>query len=71
MPDDVAWRGHVLAEIVGDLAGSYNERGIRGWFKRPRPQLEGRAPADILSGKWDPNSDDVAAVKKLAASLVG
>ncbi len=41
VPDDVAWRGHVLAGIVGDLAGSYNERGIRGWFKRRRPQLGG------------------------------
>ena len=70
-PDDVAWRAHVLAEIVGDLAGSYNDRGIRGWFKRPRPQLEGRTPAGILSGKWDPQSADVAAVRKLAGSLVG
>ena len=43
-PDDVARRGHVLACVVGDLAGSYNERGIRRWFERPRPQLGGRTP---------------------------
>jgi hypothetical protein len=71
VPDDVAWRGHVLAEIIGDLAGSYNERGIRGWFKRPRPQLNGRTPAAVLSGKWDPDSEDVVAVRNLAESLVG
>jgi hypothetical protein len=71
VPDDVAWRSHVLAGIVGDLAGSYNDRGIRGWFHRQRPQLGGRSPADILSGKWDPFSDEVSAVRELAESLVG
>jgi hypothetical protein len=71
VPDDVAWRGHVLAGIVGDLAGSYNDRGIRGWFKRGRPQLGGRAPADVLSGKWDPQNDAVTQVRNLAGSLVG
>src|SRR5436190_1130209 len=44
-PDDVAARLHFLALVVGDLAGSYNDVGIRRWFQRPRTRLAGRAPA--------------------------
>src|SRR5438067_542387 len=35
-PDDVAERLHFLSLIVGDLAGAYNEIGIRQWFERKR-----------------------------------
>ena len=35
-PDDVAVRLHALALMVGDLAGAYNDAGIRRWFARPR-----------------------------------
>ena len=71
IPDAVAWRAHVLAGMVGDLAGSYNDVGIRGWFRRGRSQLGDRAPSSILSGAWDPDSDDVLLVRDLAGSLVG
>ena len=69
VPDEVAERAHMLARIVNDVAGSYNERGVRRWFERPRPQLEGRAPAAILSGPWDPDDPDVGKVAALAAEL--
>jgi hypothetical protein len=41
-PDDVAARLHFLALVVGDLAGSYNEIGVRRWFHRKRTLLDGR-----------------------------
>ena len=31
-PDDIAARLHFLALVVGDLAGAYNDIGIRRWF---------------------------------------
>lgn len=68
-PDAVAARLHTLALIVTDLAGSYNEFGIRRWFQRPRTALDGRAPRDILSGRWDTGAPDVGRVRELAASL--
>lgn len=69
-PDAVAARLHFIALIVSDLAGSYNEFGIRRWFRRERTALGGRAPADILSGGWNPDADDVAQVRDLAQSLL-
>ena len=71
VPDDVAGRAHVVALIVGDLAGSYNDRGIRRWLERPRAQLDGRAPDEILSGGWDPDGRDVALVVALAGERAG
>jgi hypothetical protein len=70
-PDEVAARLHVLTLIVSDLSGSYNDFGIRRWFKRSRQALGGRAPGEILSGDWDPQSEDVVAVRQLASSLLG
>lgn len=70
-PDAVAARLHVLTLIVSDLSGSYNDFGIRRWFQRPRAQLDGRAPADILTGEWDPDSGEVRRVRDLAAWLTG
>jgi len=69
-PDDVAARLHFLALVVGDLAGSYNEVGIRRWFERPRTQLGGEAPADRLTGNWDPDDEGPAPVRALAAALL-
>ncbi|MHB8621699.1 MAG: hypothetical protein ACYDAG_19400, partial [Chloroflexota bacterium] len=69
-PDDVAARLHFLALIVGDLAGSYNEIGLRRWFQRKRTALDGRSPAAIFHGQWLPESQDCQRVKALAASLV-
>ena len=71
VPDDVANRAHLLARMVGDLAGSYNERGIRRWFERARSQLDDRAPQDILTGAWSPDDPDVARVAALAAQRAG
>lgn len=66
VPDDVAWRIHVVARIVGHLAGSYNDRGTRRWFERPRQQLDGRAPDEILTGNWDPDQSDITQLLQLA-----
>lgn len=54
-PDPVAARLHFLALLVSDLAGAYNDIGIRRWFERPRSLLQNRSPAKLLSGEWSPN----------------
>ena len=69
-PDGIAARLHFLALVVGDLAGSYNDIGIRRWFHRKRTQLDGRAPADLLKGEWDPDAAGPARVRALARDLV-
>ncbi|MGH3426868.1 MAG: hypothetical protein ACRDQZ_04770 [Mycobacteriales bacterium] len=68
-PDAVAARLHHLARIVAALAGGYNDFGIRRWFMRRRPQLEGRAPTDVLAGDWDPDEDGPQRVLILAQAL--
>jgi hypothetical protein len=70
-PDEVAARLHWLALIVGDLAGAYNEIGIRQWFARKRTQLGGRAPTQLLSGRWKPDDEGPRRVRTLAAALTG
>lgn len=70
-PDEIAGRLHLLAKIVGDLKGAYNDAGIRRWFERPRVQLHGRAPKDLLHGDWSPDQPEVVAVRELANSLAG
>jgi hypothetical protein len=70
-PDDVAARLHWLALTVGDLAGAYNEIGIRQWFERKRTQLGGRAPAQLLTGHWKPDDAGPQQVRALAAALSG
>lgn len=69
-PDAVAVRLHFLALVVGDLAGSYNDIGIRRWFHRKRTLLDGRAPAALLKGDWDPDDEGAARVRQLARELV-
>ena len=69
-PDDVAARLHFLALVVGDLAGSYNHVGIRRWFQRKRTPLDGRAPAALLKGNWDPDEEAPKRIRQLAAELV-
>jgi hypothetical protein len=69
-PDEIAARLHHLALIVGDLSGAYNEVGVRRWFGRPRTALDGKAPAAILTGDWDPDADAPQRVRALARSLV-
>ncbi|MGE0702597.1 MAG: hypothetical protein AB7P22_01535 [Vicinamibacterales bacterium] len=69
-PDAVAARLHFLALVVGDLAGSYNDIGIRRWFRRKRSQLEGREPAAFLVRDWDADDEGPKRVRELARSLV-
>jgi transcriptional regulator with XRE-family HTH domain len=70
-PDAVASRLHFLAIILADLAGSYNEFGMRRWFLRSRTALDDHSPKDILSGDWDPDQDGPQRVRSLAHSLLG
>jgi hypothetical protein len=70
-PDEVAGRLHWLALIVGDLAGAYNEIGIRQWFGRKRVQLDGRTPTQLLTGQWRPDDPGPHRVRSLARSLAG
>jgi len=69
-PDDVAERLHFLALVVADLAGAYNDIGIRRWFERPRALLGGKRPAALLAGSWDPEGPGAQKVRHLAQSLV-
>ncbi len=70
-PQNVAERLHVLALIVSDLAGSYNDYGIRRWFDWPRAQLGGRAPKTLLRKGWGPDDKSARRVRALAAALLG
>lgn len=65
-PDDIAERLHVIALVVGDLAGSLNEFGLRRWFQRPRAQLDGRSPAQLLRGRWRADAPAAERVRALA-----
>lgn len=69
-PDDVAARLHFLALLVGDLAGAYNDFGVRRWFERTRTTLENRSPASVLAREWSPNDPGPKKVRDLAQSLV-
>jgi hypothetical protein len=68
--DAVAARLRWTALLVRDLAGSYNEFGIRRWFARPRTQLGGKAPADVLAGEWSPGDSGPRNVRAIATSLL-
>jgi len=68
-PDPLAGRLHFLATLVGDLAGAYNEIGIRRWFDRPRALLNGKSPVDFLHGEWNPEASGPRRLKELARSL--
>lgn len=70
-PDAVAARLHLVAKVVADLLGAYNDIGVRRWFERPRRVLGGLRPADLLAGAWDPDGEGPGRVRALARSLVG
>jgi hypothetical protein len=71
VPDDVAARIHWLALVGSDLAGAYNALGIRRWFERPRTQLHGKSPRQLLGRGWDPDDARADRVRTLAAALAG
>jgi hypothetical protein len=70
-PDEVGARLHWLAMVVADLAGAYNDFGIRRWFMRPRSQLDGRSPRQALGAAWSPDDAAAMRVRALAAVLAG
>jgi hypothetical protein len=70
-PDDVAARLHFVALVVGDLAGTYDERGIRRWFERPRTALGGRPPRALLGPGFDPDAAPAKDVARLSRALAG
>lgn len=70
-PDELAARLHWLALVLSDLAGAYNDFGVRRWFERERTQLDGRSPRQLLGAEWDPTDPDVERVRQLAAALAG
>ncbi len=70
-PQATAERLHWVAMVVSDLAGSYNEFGMRRWFERPRTQLGGKSPRALLGPKWTPDAKAALQVRALAAVLTG
>ncbi|MFN3827141.1 MAG: hypothetical protein ACK4NR_05885 [Micavibrio sp.] len=65
-------RLETVGMMIFALQGTYTEPArIERWFSKPRAQLDGKAPSDILKGEWDPQSADVVAVRKLAQYLCG
>ena len=70
-PTPVADRLHWVAMVVSDLAGSYNEYGIRRWFERERSQLDGRSPRKLLGSRWQSTDASAYRIRTLAANLVG
>jgi hypothetical protein len=70
-PDDAASRLHFIVLLISDLAGAYNDIGVRRWFDRARSQLDGKAPAAFLRGAWHPEQTDAGRVRELAESLTG
>lgn len=69
-PDEIAARLHFLALVVGDLAGAYNDIGIRRWFNRSRTLLGNKTPAQLLTRKWRPEDPGPQQVRQLAHALV-
>lgn len=66
-PDPVALRLHFIAQLVAILRGSFNEFGIRRWFERRHPGLDGRTPADLLGPRFDPGEPRAQAAMDAAA----
>jgi hypothetical protein len=69
-PDDVAARLHFLALVISDLAGAYNDIGIRRWFQRERTPLDDKTPGALLTGEWSPEGEGPRRVRQLAQALV-
>jgi uncharacterized protein (DUF2384 family) len=69
-PDPVAQRIHFLAQLVAILRGSFNEFGIRRWFERPHPAVDGRTPAALLGADFDPSDPGARATLDAALRLL-
>jgi hypothetical protein len=70
-PDDVAWRLHVVARVLADLIGSYNDYGIRRWFDRRRTALDGATPAQLFEDAESEDDERLGRVLALAEELTG
>jgi hypothetical protein len=70
-PQETAEKLHWLALVVADLAGAYNDFGMRRWFDRPRSQLAGKSPRQRLGRQWSVDSDAARQVRALASVLNG
>ncbi len=70
-PSPVVDQLHWLAMVVSDLAGAYNDAGMRRWFERPRAQLAGQSPRAALGSGWHPDDEAAVRVRALAAALSG
>jgi len=70
-PASVVARLHWLAMLVADLAGAYNDFGIRRWFERPRAQLGGVSPRALLGRRWQVDGEPARRVRALAGALSG
>jgi hypothetical protein len=72
-------KGSIKPEMVGRvkhigqevwcLLGTYDNEGIRRWFRRQRPQLKGKSPAECLQDGWQGDSADAMRVLALAEQL--
>ena len=60
-----------LAMVVADLAGAYNDFGIRRWFERPRAQLGGLSPRALLAQRWQVDGEAAQRVSRLASEIGG
>jgi uncharacterized protein (DUF2384 family) len=69
-PDAIAQRLHFVAEVVAILRGSFNEFGVRRWFERPHPALDGRAPESFLRDDFDPSDAGPQAALAAAVNLL-
>ena len=70
-PEVVGARLNRHARVVHHLEGAYNALGVRRWFQRRRSALDGKSPADVLAGAWDPTAAESQSVLALARSLSG
>ena len=69
-PDAIAARLHFLALVVGDLAGAYNDIGVRHRFERRRSRLDGSTPAEALGDPWSPEDEGPRCVRDLSRALL-
>jgi hypothetical protein len=70
-PDYVAWRLHLVARVLADLIGSYNDYGIRRWFDRRRTALDGATPAQLFEAAESEDDERLGRVLALAEELTG
>ncbi len=59
----------LIGQVVWCLKGAYDDEGIKRWFSRRRPQLEGKSPAEHLGDAWQADSPTARRVLALAQAL--